>query len=177
MAKKPKQEPERSDDHEHEATPVGNGKRTKQQNVEQWLTNAYFFRYNTIKQKPEYKELKTGAKWQAIDKYKLLSIKRELDATGLEISSGSLLEILCSSYSPQVNPVKQFFEELPDWNEEQPDYINELCKTIKCRNSNDWKLYLKKWLVAVVANIYIDERCANHTMLVLTGDQGKYKKK
>jgi len=175
MAKKPKAGPERSDDLKHEATQPTTGKKTKQQNVEEWLTKAYNFRYNTIKQKPEYKEFKTGSKWQAIDKYKLLSIKRELDATGLEISSGILLEILCSSYSPQVNPVKQFFEELPAWNEDQPDYINQLCATIKCRNSNDWKLYLKKWLVAVVANIYIDERCANHTMLVLTGEQGKYK--
>lgn len=174
MAKKAKAEPERSDDIKHEATTTPTGKHTKQQIAEKWLTSAYQFRYNTIKQKPEYKEYKKGAQWLAIDKYKLLSIKRELDATGIEMASGSILEILCSSYSPPVNPVKQFFEDLQPWDEET-DYINQLCNTIKCRNSNDWKLYLKKWLTAVVANIYIDDRCANHTMLVLTGEQGKFK--
>lgn len=43
------------------------------------------------------------------------------------------------------------------------------------RNSQKWLLYLTKWLVAVVANAMDDRECRNHTCLVLTGEQGKFK--
>jgi predicted P-loop ATPase len=153
-----------------------NGKKsTKCQDIEHWLSSVYDFRYNTIKQKPEYRG-KDGLKdqFKPIDKYKLLSIKRELDAAGYTISKDGLLDILCSSYNKAVNPVKQYFKDLFPWDEET-DHIAQLCKTVKARNPEHWLTYLKKWLVAVVANVFIDERCANHTMLVLTGSQGKFK--
>lgn len=171
--KKTKEEPERSDDLKHEN--LSNQKKSKQQEVENWLNKYYFFRYNTIKQKPEFKQIDFSSRWLPIDKYKLLSIKRELDAVGLNVSKDGLLDILCSSFAPAINPVLQFFEDLEEWNEQDPDYIDQLCNTIKCKNSNDWKLYLKKWLVAVVSNVYTPDRCTNHTMLVLTGEQGKFK--
>lgn len=174
MSKKLKKEPERSDSIDQEQTTSAGGKKTKQQEVEEWLTRSYFFRYNTIKQKPEYKDIKPKSNWHAIDKYKLLSIKRELDTAGLTVSKDGLLDILCSSYSAAVNPVIKYFEDLPTWNQ-STDYIDQLCNSIKCKNSNDWRLYLKKWLVAVVANVFIEDKCANHTMLVLTGEQGKFK--
>lgn len=173
MNKTTKKPPERSDDIQHETTPQQ--KKSKQQEIENWLNKYYLFRYNTIKQKPEFKTFNINEKWQAIDKYKLLSIKRELDAIGLNCSKENLLDILCSSFSPAVNPVIQYFEDLQEWHEHEIDYINQLCETIKCKNSNDWKLYLKKWLVAVVSNVYTADRCTNHTMLVLTGEQGKFK--
>ena len=43
------------------------------------------------------------------------------------------------------------------------------------RNSQKWLPYLTKWLVAVVANAMDDRECRNHTCLVLTGEQGKFK--
>ena len=173
MSKTTKKTPERADDIQHETTP--HQKKSKQQEIENWLNKYYLFRYNTIKQKPEFKTINIADKWQAIDKYKLLSIKRELDAIGLNCSKENLLDILCSSFAPAINPVIQYFEDLEDWNEHETDYINQLCDTIKCKNSNDWRLYLKKWLVAVVSNVYTQDRCTNHTMLVLTGEQGKFK--
>jgi predicted P-loop ATPase len=173
MSKTTKKPPERADDIKHETTP--HEKKSKQQEIENWLNKYYLFRYNTIKQKPEFKTFNLADKWQPIDKYKLLSIKRELDAIGLNCSKENLLDILCSSFAPAINPVIQYYEDLEDWNESETDYINQLCDTIKCKNSNDWRLYLKKWLVAVVSNVYTHDRCTNHTMLVLTGEQGKFK--
>lgn len=147
-------------------------KRTKNQIIEDWLTASYDFRYNTIKQNTEWKE-KHELVFTPLDKYKLLSIKRELDAVGYSISKDALLDILCSSYSEPINPVKDYFRKL----NYQPgkDYIAELAATVKCKNSDKWPEYLKKWLIGVVANVFIDERCANHVMLVLTGAQGKFK--
>jgi predicted P-loop ATPase len=159
-----------------EPTPAApTAKSSKCQNIELWLETAYIFRYNTIKQKPEYKPTSDlTADFKPIDKYKLLSIKRELDAIGHTISKDGLLDILCSSFNPAVNPVKQYFSDLSAW-DEVTDHIGQLAATVKARNPEFWIPYLKKWLVSVVANVFIDEKCANHTMLVLTGAQGKYK--
>jgi hypothetical protein len=155
--------------------PADAKKSSKCQDVEAWLQQCYVFRFNVIKQKPEWKKAdKPKDKFIPLDDYTLLSMKRELDAAGYTISSAGLKEILCSSFSPAVNPVKQYFRDLFPW-DEVTDHIAELANTVTCKNSEDWHTYFKKWLVAVVANVFIDEQCANHTMLVLSGDQGKYK--
>lgn len=155
--------------------PNSGAKSTKCQDIERWLNQVYAFRYNVIKQKPEWKHKdKPEEQFLPIDKYKLLSIKRDLDAAGYTISKDGLMDILCSSYNKAVNPVKQYFDDLFPWDEET-DHIGDLCRTVKARNPEHWHTYLKKWLVSVVANVFIDARCANHTMIVLTGAQGKFK--
>ena len=53
--------------------------------------------------------------------------------------------------------------------------------TVKINNKyygtkpDKWKLYFVKWLVAVVVNAMDDLLWRNHTCLVLTGEQGKFK--
>lgn len=158
-----------------DSRPDDTGMRSKNQAVEKWLTATYDFRYNTIKQKPEFRKKPVeDSKYLPLDKYTLLTIKRELDACGMITSKDNLLDIFCSSYSPAINPVKQYFKDLFPWDEET-DHILDLCQTVKAKNPGQWHTYLKKWLVGVVANVFIDEKCANHTMLVLTGGQGKFK--
>ena len=53
--------------------------------------------------------------------------------------------------------------------------IPELASCVVVRNSDKWLPYLTKWLVAVVANAMDNRECCNHTCLVLTGEQGKFK--
>src|SRR3712207_9019929 len=53
--------------------------------------------------------------------------------------------------------------------------IPDLASCVVVRNHEKWLLYLTKWLVAVVANAMDDRECRNHTCLVLTGEQGKFK--
>ena len=53
--------------------------------------------------------------------------------------------------------------------------IPDLASCVAVRNSDKWLPYLTKWLVAVVANEMDDRECRNHTCLVLTGEQGKFK--
>ena len=61
------------------------------------------------------------------------------------------------------------------------DYIKELAQTIKIKSTGEidenilFEKYLKKWLSSVVANVFDDDFCRNHTCLVLTGIQGTYK--
>lgn len=150
-------------------------KNSKNQEIERWLKTTYDFRYNEIKSKVEFrvKNIK-GKEFRPLDKYTLLSIKRQLDASGYSVSRDGLKDILESDFSPKINPVKEYFYNLFPWDEET-DYITELANTVKCKNPEFWNTYLKKWLIAVVANALNDHECKNHTMLVLTGGQGKYK--
>lgn len=144
---------------------------SKNEQIEEFLNMKYSFRFNTIKCKPEFKLNSTKDPYIPLDKYTLNSIKRELDAYGISTSTSNLKEILESEFSPAVNPVKEYFKYLPKW-DLSTDYIKQLSETVKVRNHEKWYEYLKKWLVAVVANVFIDEKCANHTCLVLTGVQG-----
>lgn len=150
-------------------------KNTKRQDIEKYLAAAYDWRFNIIKSKSEYrkKPLK-GAEYTPMDSYALKSFVRELDAAGYTTSRDMVKDITESSFSPKINPVKDYFLNLFPWDEET-DYIEELANTVKCKNSEFWSIYLKKWLVAVVANVLNDKECKNHTMLVLTGGQGKFK--
>jgi predicted P-loop ATPase len=151
-----------------------NFQKSKKQIAEDYLIENYQFRFNVVKHKPEYINFsETQQNWQTLDEYKLLSLVRELDNTGIGITKRNLEEILFSDFSQKVNPVKDYFNQLQKYTGDK-DFILELSKTITVKNSN-WYEYLKKWLVSVVANVFIDDYCANHTMLVLTGEQGKFK--
>ncbi len=76
-----------------------------------------------------------------------------------------------------VNPVKEYFLNLPKWQMYEKSHIAELASTVKCRIGGDrWKEYLRRWLVGCVSNVFEEDRCTNQVMLVLTGAQGSDKK-
>lgn len=57
----------------------------------------------------------------------------------------------------------------------EQEAITALAGSVIVANPDKWREYLTKWLVAVVANAMADKQCRNHTCLVLTGEQGKFK--
>lgn len=170
-------EAERSDSIEQETKNYkqpAHKKTSKTEVIESYLSIKYDFRFNTIKCKPEMLSVVENQKeYYPLDKYKLNSLKRELDANGIETSTNALKELFESDFSPPVNPIQEYFKNLPA--NDGYDHIQELCSTVSVVNSDKWKEYLTKWLVAVVANAMTHQGCQNHTCLVLTGGQGKYK--
>jgi len=112
-------------------------------------------------------------KTKPISKYFINSIKREITAMGLKTSTNQLNDIFFSDFSEPVDPVKEYFYDFED--DVDSNAIAELASTVMVRNPANWQKYLTKWLVAVVANALNDEKCMNHTMLVLTGEQGAFK--
>ena len=60
----------------------------------------------------------------------------------------------------------------------EKDYIRELAQTVRVKGGEQeqklWHLYLKKWLVGMVAS-WISEDVVNNVILVLIGEQGAYK--
>lgn len=171
-------ESERSDSIEQEARQhkqAAHKKTSKSEIIEGYLSLKYDFRFNSIKCKPEMINVaENETQYYPLDKYKLNSLKRELDANGIETSVNALKELLESDFSPAVNPIHEYFINLPK-NNTEIDYIGMLCDTVSIANPEKWNEYLTKWLVAVVANAMTLHGCQNHTCLVLTGGQGKFK--
>ena len=150
-------------------------KKSKNEEIEAYLKSKYFFRFNIIKVKPEFQIKESNTPFQAVSKFDLNSFKRELDSIGIRTSSENIRTILESDFSNKVHPVKDYFKSLQIYESDTREFICQLAHTVKVANPQKWTEYLTKWLTAVVANALNDYGCKNHTCLVLTGDQGKFK--
>jgi hypothetical protein len=63
-----------------------------------------------------------------------------------------LRSLLQSDYVPVRNPIREYFEALPEWDEnEEPDYITELAKFVSTDNDPFWHIQFKKALVRNIA--------------------------
>lgn len=150
---------------------------SKNESIEMYLQMKYSFRYNSIKCQPEYKMNNENSTYSPVDKYVLNTLKRELDSTiGISTSSDNIKSILESSFSKKINPIDEYFRNLPIFHAEiDVDYIKILSETVTVKEPILFYEYLKKWIVAVIANTRNKSGCLNHTCLVLTGVQGKFK--
>ena len=153
---------------------------SKNSEIEAYLSSRYEFRNNTELGRTEYRRM-NSSDFTKVGRYEINTLRRELDNdVGIITSSDNLYSIIESSFSPRINPIQEYFKGLPlvDVSSSSPfslKAIPDLASCVVVRNSNKWLPYLTKWLVAVVANAMDDRECRNHTCLVLTGEQGKFK--
>ena len=159
---------------------------SKNGEIETYLSSYYEFRYNTVLGRTEYRG-KNDAHFSKVGSYEINTLRREIDNDiGIITSSENLYSIIESSFSPRINPIQEYFKALPlvDIGCDEGNSsifslslkaIPELASCVVVRNHEKWLPYLTKWLVAVVANAMDGRECRNHTCLVLTGEQGKFK--
>ena len=160
---------------------------SKNGEIEIYLSSRYEFRYNTVLGRTEYRG-KNDAMFSKVGRYEINTLRREIDNDiGIVTSSDNLYSTIESSFSPRINPIQEYFKRLSatDIGNSNRDSGNDVSLSLKAihdlascvvlRNSDKWLPYLTKWLVAVVANAMDDRECRNHTCLVLTGEQGKFK--
>ena len=159
---------------------------SKNSEIEAYLSIRYEFRYNTVLGRTEYRN-KTSSDFTKVGRYEINTLRREIDNDiGIITSSDNLYSIIESSFSPRINPIQEYFKALSlvdigcdEGNSNISSLslkaIPDLASCVVVRNSDKWLQYLTKWLVAVVANAMDDCEYRNHTCLVLTGEQGKYK--
>lgn len=150
-------------------------RQSKNEQIEFFFREKYEFRFNTIKCKPEFRLKNSDSAFSPISKFNLNSFKRELDTIGINTSSENIRTILESDFSPKIHPVKEYFHSLPTIEPAEDGYIAQLSKTVTVTNPEKWSEYITKWLMGVVANALTEIGCQNHTCLVLTGEQGKFK--
>lgn len=159
---------------------------SKLQRIERYLKTRFVFRYNTILAKVEYKDKKTGVQ-KYIDDYEINSIIRWLDSEHKEsYTPGKLNQSLRSNFTVKYHPIKDYFIELEKKEAATTGTwaIDQLAATVTVNNPETWKLSLTKWLVASVAQAFVDEikkrdpkanDSQNQTCIVFTGAQGAFK--
>lgn len=148
-----------------------------QRKVEETLDDFFDFRINTLKDIAEYK-LKDWKKYKEVTKIEYNSISRALKFHGVSCGPAKLETIILSHFSKQVHPVKDMFER---WGEslddaDTTDYIKQVADIVQT-DAPEGLFYnlFKKWLVASVANVFVEGQCTNHHCPILVGDQGTNK--
>ena len=156
---------------------------SKNKEIESYFSTHYDFRFNTVLGRTEFSPQYANV-YSKVSRYDINTFRRELDSEkGIITSADNLYSIIESSFSPRINPIQEYFKTLPTVDASEVLYkieinqcaIANLASCVTVRNSEKWLPYLTKWLVAVVANAMDNRECRNHTCLVLTGEQGKFK--
>ena len=63
----------------------------------------------------------------------------------------ALMALLKSKFVPKFDPLKSYLENLPKWDESQPDYIEELANYVKSKDQYWFNLQFKKMIVRSLA--------------------------
>lgn len=96
-------------------------------------------------------------------------ISREMMHAGFKFSLVNIRSLLESSFVPNFNPFNDYFESLGDWNDTQPDYINELADFVTTDNQEFWRQQFKKALVRSIACSV--DNIENRIIITLVGDK------
>lgn len=139
--------------------------------IQQYLDKHYVLRKNVVRGLIEYREKnKRGSIYLPVTDYWENSIWCTLQLMGVYCKISELRSVIHSEFSKEFDPFKSYFQKLPAW-DGQTDYIAQLASTITTTNPDYWVVCLRKWVVATVA-CAIDEGKENHSVLLLSGDQG-----
>ena len=101
-------------------------------------------------------------------------------STITRVNIQDMYRVIESDYVPVFNPFKAYLNNLCQSVKSvgDRDYIQELAQTVRVKGGEQeqmlWHLYLKKWLVGMVAS-WITDDVVNNVILVLIGEQGAYK--
>lgn len=142
--------------------------------IKRLLLDMYEIRYNTIKQKAEFRIKETDA-WDPVGKTELNTFRVELDNLGVSVSVADIKCVIESNAVAHINPVVEYFLNLPEYNPKiHGDPIKDLAATVKTVGA-EFEPYFKRWIVGVAANALDPFECKNHLCLVLSGAQGTFK--
>lgn len=118
--------------------------------VENYLSQRYDFRFNTILLDIEYKT-KGSETWEICNEDTLYV---EMQKRNINISMNKLISILKSDFVPKFNPVQEYFKDLPEW--DKIDHIKKLCTYISSPDIEQFEYHLKKWLARSVKCMLVD---------------------
>lgn len=138
-----------------------------------YLDENFDFKINSITQRVIFKR-KYEKTFQSLTDYLRNSIYLELKSKGKKIVYDDLKKLLYSDQIPVENPLKEFIIKQSKYSVKE-DLIQQITDTVQVENSKNWNSYFKKWFVAMVANVFDEIHCTNHSCLVLAGEQGTFK--
>ena len=140
--------------------------------IEAFLKEHVKLRRNVITSRTEYLD---EAVWRPINDTKVNSLWKDMSKTK-RVNVQDIYRIIESDFVAEFHPFREYLESLTKY--EGRDFIRELAETVRVKGGEEEQelfcLYLKKWLVAMVAG-WVDESVVNNVILVLIGEQGSYK--
>ncbi len=146
--------------------------------LEKFLKENFDFRYNIMNQVFEYRS-KTAKKYAVLDEAAYNSLTRHCLFRGTLTSSIAIKKSVESEFSKKQHPLRELFLSWHDKHkDETTDYIDEVASLVKTDAPKGlWKSLFKKWVVASVANVFVDNYCTNRYCPILIGgqDEGKTK--
>ena len=181
----------------------GDSKTASVDEIKSFLDGHVSLRFNEITSRVEFKaptddNLKSHTDstdftdegiWTPINDRKVNSLWSKMSEV-TRVNKQDIYNIIESDYVPLFNPFTEYLSTLqsvesvrsvcqnksPSVGEK--DYIRELAATVRVKGGEQeqmlWHLYLKKWLVGMVAS-WISDDVVNNVILVLIGEQGAYK--
>jgi len=133
--------------------------------VEYYLSKKYSIQKNEITSRIEFKH-KGETKFLPVNSD---TIYRELQHVGIKFTLDKVKSLLRSDFVPTYNPITNYFSSLPEWDHNQPDYIDHLASYVDTDDNEFWRKQFKKALVRSIACANGDE--VNRIIMTLVQEQ------
>lgn len=133
--------------------------------LEKHIFEKYDLRVNIVSNELEGK-LKREKDYELFNEDK---ISYELFSNGFN-KFNQILPVIIANKVEKYDPIKEYFESLPKWDNSQPDYITELSKYVIIEDKVWWQRMFKKHLVRMVAQGIL-KTPFNKQCLTLVGKQ------
>lgn len=166
----------------------GDSKTATVEEIKSFLDGHISLRFNEITSRVEYEipaDNTDAHRFMPVNDRIVNSLWSQM-STITRVNIQDMYRVIESDYVPVFNPFKAYLNNLcksvgvQDKKQSvgDRDYIQELAQTVRVKGGEQeqklWHLYLKKWLVGMVAS-WISEDVVNNVILVLIGEQGAYK--
>ena len=156
----------------------GDSKTATVEEIKSFLDGHISLRFNEITSRVEYEipaDNTDAHRFMPVNDRIVNSLWSQM-STITRVNIQDMYRVIESDYVPVFNPFKEYLNNLTK--PEDQDYIHELAQTVRVKGGEQeqklWHLYLKKWLVGMVAS-WISDDVVNNVILVLIGEQGAYK--
>ena len=156
----------------------GDNKTATVEEIKSFLDGHISLRFNEITSRVEYEipaDDTDAHRFMPVNDRIVNSLWSQM-STITRVNIQDMYRVIESDYVPVFNPFKEYLNNLSKPGEQ--DYIRELAQTVRVKGGEQeqklWHLYLKKWLVGMVAS-WLSEDVVNNVILVLIGEQGAYK--
>lgn len=118
--------------------------------VENFLTERFEIRDNIVSHAIEFRQKDSQEGFEELNEN---NIYITLQKNFINFSMAKVVSLLKSDYISKHNPFLDYFENLKEWDENRPDYIERLCTYIPIRESEKkrFQIQFKKMLVRCIA--------------------------
>ena len=160
----------------------GDSKTATVEEIKSFLDGHISLRFNEITSRVEYEipaDNTDAHRFMPVNDRIVNSLWSQM-STITRVNIQDMYRVIESDYVPVFNPFKAYLNNLCQSVKSMGDrdYIQELAQTVRVKGGEQeqilWHLYLKKWLVGMVAS-WISDDVVNNVILVLIGEQGAYK--